>query len=357
MSNNKKLRRGAYFTDIHFGKKANSHLHNEDCCNFIRWFCDKVKQDPTIDYVAFLGDWNENRSALNIATLKYSYLGAKMLNDLGMPVYFVVGNHDLYYRHSREIHSVIPFNEFENFVVIDEPTVIDEIENRVLFSPYLFQDEYNNLKEHLDVPFWAGHFEFKGFVVTGYNITMPTGPDPTEYLGPKYIVSGHFHKRQAHENIVYIGNTFPMDFGDAGDSGRGMMIYDHIEDEMNFEDWEDCPRYIKTTLSEVLETPESRKDILYPQARVKCIVDIPISFEESTYLREKFMDDYDLREFSMEESPEIRQALSETESDIDWENTELASVNELVLKMLKDIESDHINNELLISIYQNLKTQ
>lgn len=356
-NNKKKLRRGAYFTDIHFGKKANSPMHNQDCCNFIEWFCEKVKQDPTIDYIAFLGDWNENRSALNIATLKASYLGAKMLNELGMPVYFVVGNHDLYYRHSREIHSVVPFNEFDNFIVIDQPIVIDEIENKVLFSPFLFPEEYDGLKDHLDIPFWAGHFEFRGFVITGYNVTMPTGPKPDEYVGPDHIVSGHFHKRQANENIVYIGNTFPMDFGDAGDFARGMMIYDHLDDDMQFNDWEDCPRYIKTTLSEILETKDSREKILHPQARVKCLVDIPINFEESTFLREKFMNEYDLREFSMEESPEIRQALSETESDIDWDNTELAGVNELVLRMLGDIESNHIDNELLVTIYKNLKPQ
>ena len=135
----KPLKKGGYMTDIHFGKKANSPLHNEDCIRYLEWFCEQVKKHEC-DYVAFLGDWNENRSALNIATLKYSYLGAKMLNDLDIPVYFVVGNHDLYYRHSREIHSVIPFNEFENFVIIDEPTVINDIENKVLFSRFFMSN-------------------------------------------------------------------------------------------------------------------------------------------------------------------------------------------------------------------------
>lgn len=355
MTENKNLKKGAYFTDIHFGKKANSLTHNEDCIHFIEWFCENVKKDPEIDYVAFLGDWNENRSALNIATLKYSYLGAKLINDLGLPVFFIVGNHDLYYRHSREIHSVIPFNEFKNFVVIDEPTHIENIGNNgILFSPYLFHEEYKDLKKHLNVDIWAGHFEFKGFVVTGYNVTMPTGPDAKDYQGPKHIISGHFHKRQAHENVVYIGNTFPMDFGDAGDTGRGMMIYDHVKDEMLFDDWEDCPKYIKTTLSALIETKATAQSILCDQARVKCVVDIPISFEESTYLRQKFVDDYNLREFTMEESPEIKAALQGTQTDIDMEGTELASVNELVIKMLEDIESDHIDNQILVDIYKKL---
>jgi DNA repair exonuclease SbcCD nuclease subunit len=350
----KKLKKMAAFTDIHFGKKANSELHNQDCLNFIEWFCDYVRKDPGIDHIAFLGDWNENRSALNIQTLNYSYRGAKMLNDLGMPVYFIVGNHDLYHRHTREIHSVVPFSEFDNFVVIEEPTVVDDIEGRALFCPYLFHDEYPSLAKYLDIPFWAGHFEFKGFEVTGYGMVMPTGPDPADYAGPDYIVSGHFHKRQAREgsNVVYIGNTFPMDFGDAGDTGRGLMTYDFESKEMLFEDWEECPKYVKTTLTDILDNTAT----LYPGARVKCLVDVPISFEESTALKQSFTERYQLREFAMEESMELREALSETETSFEWTpDTELAGVDELVEQMLNEISSDHIENELLIKVYQGLK--
>ena len=100
---NKKLKKAACMTDIHFGKKANSEEHNKDCLRFIDWFCDFVKADPEIDHIMFLGDWNENRSALNIATLNFSYQGAKKLNELGLPVFFIIGNHDMYHRYSREI--------------------------------------------------------------------------------------------------------------------------------------------------------------------------------------------------------------------------------------------------------------
>lgn len=343
-------------TDIHFGKKANSILHNQDCLNFIDWFCEKTKEVEA-DYVAFLGDWNENRSALNIHTLNYAYQGAKKLNDLGLPVYFVIGNHDLYYRNSREVHSVVHHDTFDNFILINKPTVVDDIEGKALFCPYMFHEEYPSLTEYLHIPFWAGHFEFKGFVVTGYNITMPTGPEAADFKGPKHIVSGHFHKRQTQpdSNVVYIGNTFPMDFGDAGDTDRGMMVYDHVDDEMVFHNWDECPQYIKTRLSTLVEDKEARNNVLVENARVHCLVDIPIDFDESNYLRQKFTEDYNLREFTLEESPEIKSALSETETSIDWDSTELQSVDELVLHMLQEIESDHIDNHMLVDLYKHIK--
>lgn len=358
MSNKKQLKKGAFFTDIHFGKKGNSSEHNQDCINFITWFCDNVKSDPTIDYIAFLGDWNENRSALNIHTLKYSYEGAKLLNDLGLPVYFVIGNHDLYHRHSREIHSVIPFTEFDHFIIIDTPTIVNEIENTALFCPFMFAPEYETLTQYFNIPFWAGHFEFKDFVVTGYNILMQHGPDATSFLnGPKHIVSGHYHKRQIKDNVVYMGNCFPMDFGDASDINRGMMIFDHSLSEMNFLNWEDCPKYIKTNYSDI----KNKKAIIYPNSRVKCLMDQPVTYEESLKLHEECMTNYNLREFVMEEinlnvDGSIIDDTSVLNSDVDLpENHELSSINELVGRMLSDIKIDNIDNELLIDIYSNIR--
>lgn len=344
------LKRGCFFTDIHFGKKSNSTQHNEDCLRFIDWFCDYVKKDGKIDYIGFLGDWNENRSSLNIATLNYSYQGAKKLNDLGLPCYFVVGNHDLYHRNSREIHSAVHFQEFDNFIVIDQPKVIDEVEGKMLMVPYMFEEEYPQLTNYINVPFWAGHFEFKGFELNVYGQKMLTGADHTNFKGPKYIVSGHFHKRQWNDNVVYMGNAFPMDFSDAADKNRGLMIYDHVKQEMDFEDWADCPVYIKTTLSSLLD----KSVTLVPEARVKVSIDIPISFEESNYLRKTFSEGYNLREFVMEDAIEIQQAITDTDSSVIADN-ELSSIDELVHLMLKEIESDHIDSQKLIDIYTKLE--
>lgn len=347
------LKKAAVCTDIHFGKKNNSIVHNEDCIRFLEWFKSKIESDPEIDHIMFLGDWNENRSALNIETLNYSYRGARILDSIGLPVFFVIGNHDLYRRHTRDIHSVIPYQELKNFRLITEPQKIKEIGNGgVLLCPYLFHHEYPDLKKYSDLETWWGHFEFKGFVITGYTITMPSGPDPFDFKGPKHIFSGHFHKRQSSMNVTYIGNCFPMDFGDAGDWDRGMVKYDHDVGKPEFINWEDCPKYQKTSLSTLLDKTVE----LQPGARVKCVIDVPISFEESTELKTAFVDRYNLREFVTEESHEIGQALSDTATDVNYSEASLKGVNDLVVEMLQDINTDHIKSDLLISIYQELKT-
>ncbi len=344
----KKLMKGAFFTDLHVGAKSNSQQHNEDCVRYIDWFCANVKADTDIDHIVFVGDWHEVRSAINVFTLKYSYEMAAKVNDLGLPVYFIIGNHDLYHRNNRDIYSVVPFHEFENFQIIHEPTVLKHIGGGVLMCPYMFHEEYTGLVKFNHIPFWIGHFEFKGFIVTGYNIVMKTGPEHTNFGKPEHIISGHFHKRQTSGNVTYIGNTFPTSFADAGDTERGMMVFDHKKDEMVFFDWDECPKYITGNLSDIVN-----EDVkLYPQSRVKCIADVPVTYEESLELKSTFIEKYDLREFTIEESSEIQEALSETETDVD--ENELGTVDEMVVEMLDDIESEHIDNGLLQKIYQDL---
>lgn len=355
-NNMKQLTKTAAFTDIHWGAKSNSEEHNKDCDRYINWFCDQVKADPTIDSIVFIGDWFETRSAVNVMTLQYSYAGARKLNQLGLPVYFVIGNHDLYHRHTRSVYSTSHFEEFSNFHIINEPTVIPELGvGGNLISPFLFPEEYNTLSQYKNLRVWWGHFEFKGFVVTGYNITMPTGPDPAEFDGPARIFCGHFHKRQTSGNITYIGNTFPTNFADSGDTNRGMMVYDHKKNKMVFHDWSDCPTYFKAKLTDLVDG----KVALTQGARVKCIVDVPISFQESNVLRQTMIEEYNLREFSMEESREKNESIEDTETDMDLsedsvEDGDLGTIDELVIQMLADIKNDVIDNQILIEQYKRL---
>lgn len=348
----KVLKKAAMFTDIHFGKKNNSEEHNQDCLNFINWFCEQVKADPEIDHIWFLGDWHEHRAAINAFTLQRSFHGAKMLNELGLPVYFLIGNHDLAFRNTRTTYTTEIFEPLENFILLSETKVIDEIHGKVLAIPYLREDEYPTLIEHSKVPVAMGHLELKGFRVSGSSNIMEHGPEAgTFFKKQKRVFSGHFHQRQAQGNVEYIGNTFPMDFSDANDVKRGMAVYDFVEDELNYIDWSDCPKYLKLSLSDVLENP---KKSLTKNARVKVDVDTEITFEESNVIREKLQKKYALREITLDESYSIDVKLSEDEEAI--EELQLQTTNEVIIELLRRIKDSSVDTDLLLSIYKSLNT-
>lgn len=343
-----KYKKVAMFTDIHFGKQNNSETHNQDCINFIKWFCDQVKADSDVDCIFFLGDWHEHRSAINGMTLDYSQAGATLLSDLGLPVYFIIGNHDLYFRNNRDVFTPIIFNKLENFIIVNEPTILED--NGCVLAPFLFEDEYKDFfKKYSKYETFAGHFEFKGFVLTGETVIKEDGPDPAEYTKPKRIFSGHYHKRQSKNNIHYIGNTFPVDFSDANDIERGMATFDFSTNAIKYINWGDCPRYIKIKLSSLLEAPQAT---LVTNARVKVIVDQAISLSENNKIKKLLLERYNLREIALEEQIDITTELTDIEQEV--ENLKLEGINEIVPELIKRITSDKIDATKLIKIYRKL---
>lgn len=340
-----KLKKGANFTDIHWGAKNNSDQHNQDCLDYIDWFIKQVI-DNDCDHIIFLGDWFENRSALNISTMNYSHEGASRLNNLNIPTFFILGNHDLYQKNSRLIYSTIGFTEFSNFQVITEPTIIEEITTSPLLCPFIFHHEYEPLMNHPS-KFWFGHFEFNDFVLTGHSVLMKNGADYTKFNNQKYIFSGHYHKRQKKGNIQYIGNTFPTNHGDANDSDRGMMIFDYVTEEPIYINWEVCPKYITTSISNILDG-----QILPNKSRVKCLTDIALNYEEITKLKQSLTDQFNLRELQFED---IIEEIEAEESVIE-NNSEavIDHMNDTIVKMLSTISVNGIDPELLIAEFLKL---
>lgn len=341
----KKLKKAGIFTDIHYGRKNNSKIHNQDCLNFIDWFHGKCIEHD-VDHIVFLGDWFEERQAIDSLTGTVALNCAKKLNSLGIPIYFIVGNHDLYYRDNREIFATYIYSELSNFVVIDHPIVVDQTLVPTLYCPFLFEDEYAGLSTYFDIPVWMGHFEFKGFVLTGDTVVKQSGPDPEKFTAPDHILSGHFHKRQQSKNITYIGNTFPMDYGDSNDNDRGMAIFDYEANVVQFINWEDCPKYIKVNLSDLLENPS----LIKPGARVKCEADIDITYSENSEIKKTIIEKYGLREFNIEEN----MVVTVNSGELTEEEIKIESTHSLVRKLLTRIESSDIDNEKLLQIYDGL---
>lgn len=353
------LSRGLHFTDIHFGKKSNSPVHLQDCTNFIDWVCDYVK-DPSnnIDYIAFLGDWFENRININIFTLQTSHENAEKLNNLGVPVYFVVGNHDLAERNSREYYSTFPMSAFDNFVIVDEPMERTEIVGGVLFSPFLMKDEYSKLSSSCAV--WAGHFEFKGFILTGSSVRLEHGPDASAFSHVRAILSGHFHKRQSSGNVHYIGNTFPMDFGDSRDYERGFAVYDHNLHTIEYVNWVNGPRYLSTTVSRL----KDGTDTIPANAHVYVDVDCSLSYSDLRALQDSLRTSHPtIRSLEFNENStnikELAQLnatgdLAVLEDSVTTQTVTSTALGDIIMNLLQTTDIPSYDNALLLDIYKEV---
>ena len=329
----------ACFTDIHFGLKSGSRVHNHDCEEFVNWFCETAKANGC-ETAIFLGDWHHNRSTTDVSTMNYTVSNLEKLSQSFEKVYFILGNHDLFYKDKREINSIEFMRLFPNIVPIRETLT----EGDVTIMPWLIGDEWKQVPK-IQSRYVFGHLELPLFYMNAM-IQMPDHGQlqGDHFVNQEYVFSGHFHKRQTKGNITYIGNAFPHNYADAGDDDRGMMILEW-GGKPEYHTWPDQPVYRTFKLSQIIDNPEG---LLKTKMHARVTIDLPISFEEANFIKETFMPQYDLRELML--IPEKVQVDSQaTPIDITFE-----SVDTIVMNQIQAIESDTYDKALLLDIYNNL---
>jgi len=333
------FKKAACFTDIHFGLKGGSRTHNNDCEEFVKWFCDTAKAEGC-DTVIFLGDWHHNRSATDVSTMNYTVSNLKRLNDNFDQVFVITGNHDQFYKDKREINSLEFGRLLPNITLVDKTITSGD----VTIMPWLVGDEWKDVPK-IKSQYIFGHLELPSF----YMNAMVQMPDHGQlqrdhFVNQEYVFTGHFHKRQEANNIVYIGNAFPHNYADSGDDDRGMMILEWGKKPV-YKNWPGQPVYRTYKLSQIMENPDA---LLHEKMHCRVSIDIQISFEEANLIKETFIPQYNLRELML--IPEKEQIADNFEmGDITFE-----SVDSIVIGQLNAIESESFDKKLLLDIYQNL---
>jgi DNA repair exonuclease SbcCD nuclease subunit len=330
----------AVCTDLHFGLKSNSLVHNQDCSDFIDWFIDTARANGC-ETGMFLGDWSHQRAALNMQTLQYSLRSLEKLSAAFDRFYFIPGNHDLYYRDKRDIYSTEWAKHIPNIVIVNDFFK----DGDVIIAPWLVGDDHKKLAK-MNARYMFGHFELPHFKMNA----MVEMPDHGElkvenFSGIESVYSGHFHLRQHKNNINYIGNCFPHNFADAGDDKRGMMIKEWGQEDQYFA-WPGQPLYRVMKLSEAID---NGKNILRPNMHVRVELDIDISYEEANFIKDTFVRDYNLREMAL-----IPVKSSAVDADMSPGEVKFESVDQIVTDQLTNIESEFYDPKLLLKIYQTL---
>jgi DNA repair exonuclease SbcCD nuclease subunit len=334
------FKKAAVFTDIHFGLKSNSLIHNQDCEAFVDWFIATARQNGC-ETGMFLGDWHHHRASINLQTLNFSLRSLEKLSAAFDQFFFIPGNHDLYYRDKRDIHGAEWARHLPNMHVCNDWFQ----EGDVVIAPWLVGDDYTRIQK-LSSRYMFGHFELPHFKMNAM-VEMPDhGELKSEHFGHyDRVFSGHFHLRQQKNNINYIGNAFPHNFADAGDTARGCMILEWgLEPE--YQAWPDQPLYNVWNLSHVID---NAADILRPNMHVRVQLDIEISYEEANYIKEAFVTQYRLREMAL--IPNKRSALEE---DLSPGEVKFESVDQIVTDQITKIESEFYDPKLLLEIYRAL---
>jgi DNA repair exonuclease SbcCD nuclease subunit len=333
------FKKAACFTDIHFGLKSNSHSHNQDCEDFVDWYIRKAKEEGC-DTGIFLGDWHHNRNSLNITTMDYSLRALEKLGTAFDQFFFFPGNHDLYYKDKRDIHSVEFGKYIPGITVVHQPTTIGD----VTLCPWLVGDEWKSVGKK-GGKYIFGHFELPNFFMNAM-VQMPDHGElkADDFKNYEMGFSGHFHKRQNKGNMHYIGNAFPHNYADAWDDDRGMMILEW-DGKPEYHAWPAQPTFRTVKLSQLIDEQDT---IIKDKVHLRVSLDIDITYEEASFIKEEFMSKHNIREMTL--IPEKKEV--EINTDINVQAFE--SVDQIVSNQLVSIQSDTYNTNTLLAIYNSL---
>lgn len=276
--------RFAIISDLHLGVHQNSTSWHKIAIDYATWLNTKLKEQD-IANIMFCGDWFHHRDEISVTTIDVSSKILEILKDYDITM--IPGNHDCFLKDNAEINSLSIFKGHKNITIYDKLTTFTRWGKVISLVPWGVP--ITNIPDS-DVVF--GHFELVNFKMNNFKI-CDHGEDHRDLLKKSRMTfTGHFHLNQesTFENgkIIYTGNPFQMDFGDA-ERNKLVYIYDISTNQYTTITNDISPKHHVMKLSDLIEYDGLTDDVkrLFCGNVVKLFVDKHISPDELTFLSKK----------------------------------------------------------------------
>lgn len=168
-------------------------------------------QLPTV----WLGDQLDTKEIIHgkCLNLWYEYYSNSDLEHT-----ILVGNHDRFNKYDSE-HSLEVLKQLPNVTVVDCPINIDGVD----FIPYTNNSSIINHIENTTAKLGFGHVDIQGFDY-GNGVLSKEGLTFETFSKYDLFISGHYHKYQNKQNIIYLGTPFSHSFGESNQTKVIMKI-------------------------------------------------------------------------------------------------------------------------------------
>lgn len=233
-------------SDIHLGIHQNNPNWHNIAIQYAQWLATTLR-DEGIEDIMFCGDWYHHRDEINVTTIDVSAKILHILRDFN--IVMIPGNHDCFLKNVATINSLSILKNSKNITIFDNLTTREIFGKTVSFVPWGIPVE---AIPQSDVVF--GHFELANFKINNFKV-CDHGEDYNLLLAKTPLVfTGHFHLNQErvfdNGKIIYVGNTFQMDFGDA-ERSKFVYFYDFKTNIYESVENQISPKHILLKVSEL----------------------------------------------------------------------------------------------------------
>lgn len=220
--------------DWHLGVKADDEWIRGIQIDGIKQAIEYSKKNGITVWIQY-GDIFDVRKAITHKTMEFAREIVQMLDDAGITLHTIVGNHDLHYKNVMHPNaSTELLAKYHNVKVYDKPTTVDFDGCLIDLIPWMCEENTGEILEHIktsSASFCVGHWELNGFYF--YKGMKSHGLEPDFLKTYKEVWSGHFHTISEAANIRYIGTPWTLTAGDENDP-RGFWMFDTETERMEF---------------------------------------------------------------------------------------------------------------------------
>lgn len=330
-------------TDTHYNfKKANKNFHDYFAKFYNEIFFPRLEKE-NIKTVIHMGDAFDNRKGIDYWALEWAKENVyDKFKDLGIKVYNVVGNHDVYYKNTNKINSVdLLLSEYKNVISISSPLEENFDGLDALILPWICsdnQEEVFNVLQNTEAKVIFGHLELNGFSVFPGQL-QTGGMDKSIFDKFDRVYSGHYHTRSNDGKIFYLGNPYQMFWNDYGDE-RGFNIFDTKTYKVDFYknpfNMFEKVYYEDSNISEV-------KDINFENKIVKIV----IRKNKDQKLFEKYLD------YISNSNPlevKVIDMLDVDDSMVEYSDTEIDDTMTILNKYIEDSDFEFDKNKVKLIV-------
>jgi len=227
----------AMITDQHFGVRNDSKYFLDNYEKFYSEVFFPTLVERNIKHLLILGDTWENRKTLNLNTfVRAQEMFFDKLQDLGIEVKIIYGNHDVFYKNNNGVNSVDMLGRiYSNVEVIPTHKVVEFDDLKIGLLSWVNNENFQDSMEFIktaDCSILCGHFEIKSFdMIRG--VACEHGFDKSIFDRYEAVYSGHFHTISTDGRILYISNPSQTNWSDFG-LKKGFRILDTKTKELTF---------------------------------------------------------------------------------------------------------------------------
>ena len=335
----------AIITDQHFGARKNSKLFHDYFLKFYNDVFFPTLEEYGITTVVDMGDTFDSRKGIDFSALSWAKNNYyDRLQEMGVKVHTIVGNHTAYYKNTNNVNAVdLLLREYDNVTVYSEPTEVMLGQLPTLFIPWINQEnEERTLKliEKTTCPCAMGHLELHGFRVNR-QIIMEHGLDGKLFEKFERVFSGHYHTRSTNGTVFYLGNPYEIYWTDVGDT-RGFTIFDtetleHTPVDNPYKMFHNI--YYEDTNYQTFDTREYENKIVKVVVRKKSDTKKFEKFVDKLYASNiaelKIIENFDIQESAEFEAFESEDTLSILNRYV--EESEVSLDKSIVQKLLQEV--------------------